>query len=74
MDGSIASHIVKQIKPVKNYTDYWVIHRSEIALHLPVNIPGHSKVTNFGYSSCSSTGQKAIPCSYISLKNLKIKN
>lgn len=43
-----------------------------MAFHLPVNIPGHPKVTNLGYSSCSSAGQKAIPCSYISLKYKQI--
>lgn len=73
MDGSTASHIMKQFKPVKIIQITEFTHRNEIALHLPVNIPGHTKVTNFGYSSCSSTGQKAIPCSYISLKK-KIKN
>jgi len=44
-----------------------------MAFHLPVNIPGHPKVTNLGYSPCSCAGQKAIPCSYISLKKT-IKN
>lgn len=72
MDGSTASDSMRQFKPFKK--DYQVIQRTEMAFDLPVNIPGHPKVTNLGYSSCASAGQKAIPCSYISLKKKNISN
>lgn len=38
-----------------------------MTFHLPVDISGHPEVTDFGYSTCPSAGQKAIPCSYISV-------